>query len=87
MNQIDQLKALRDEAFARIEAARRAIEESADGKMVNSLDALIKELEENDNSADDFGTFGTGLDSSSSDLLENDVSTEPSACRRSGPSI
>ena len=45
MNQIDQLRALRDEAQARIEAARRALEESPDGKMVASLDALIEELE------------------------------------------
>lgn len=45
MDQIDQLKALRDEARARIEAAKRALDESADGKMVASLDSLIEELE------------------------------------------
>lgn len=45
MDQIEQLKALRDEAIARIEAAKRAIEEGADGKMVASLDVIIDELE------------------------------------------
>lgn len=45
MDQIEQLKALRDEAVARIEAAKRAIEEGADGKMVASLDVIIGELE------------------------------------------
>ena len=45
MDQIEQLKALRDEALARIEAAKRAIEEGADGKMVASLEVIIGELE------------------------------------------
>ena len=45
MNQIDRLKALRDEARARIDAAKKALEEGADGRMVASLDELIAELE------------------------------------------
>jgi len=45
MDHVSVLKALRDEALARIEAAKRAIDEGLDGKMVASLDALISDLE------------------------------------------
>ncbi len=45
MEHLNQLKALRDEAQARIEAAKRAIDDGVDGQMVASLDSLIQELE------------------------------------------
>lgn len=45
MDYIEQLRALRDAARARVEEAKRALEESQDGRMAASLDILIAELE------------------------------------------
>lgn len=45
MDQYERIKKLRDEAFARVEAAKRAIDESSDGKLVRTLDSLLAELE------------------------------------------
>lgn len=46
MEQIDQLKSMRDAAKERLEAAIKALEQSPDAKLVNSLTALIDDLEE-----------------------------------------
>ncbi len=46
MEQIDQLKSMRDAAKERLEAAIKALEKSPDAKLVNSLTALIDDLEE-----------------------------------------
>lgn len=46
MEQLEQLRAMRDSAMARLEAARRALEASPDAKLVNSLSVLIVDLEE-----------------------------------------
>jgi len=45
MEQLEQLKTMRDQAVQRLEAARAAIEISPDAKLVNSLGSLITELE------------------------------------------
>lgn len=46
MEQIDQLKAMRDSAKERLEAAIAALEKSPDAKLMNSLTSLIDDLEE-----------------------------------------
>lgn len=46
MEQIKQLREMRDAAQKRIEDALAAIQNSADAKLVNSLTALIKDLEQ-----------------------------------------
>lgn len=45
MDHYDRIKKLRDEAFDRVEAAKRAIDESSDGRLVRTLDSLLAELE------------------------------------------
>ena len=45
MDQIDELKKLRDGAKDRLETAKRALSETTDGKLVSTLEALIKDLE------------------------------------------
>lgn len=46
MEQLQQLKTMRDDAALRLEAARAAIEISPDAKLFKSLSSLIVELEE-----------------------------------------
>ena len=46
MEQLQQLKTMRDDAALRLEAARAAIEVSPDAKLFKSLSSLIVELEE-----------------------------------------
>jgi len=46
MEQLDQLKTMRDDAKKRLEEAIAAIEKSPDAKLVNSLTSLIDDLEE-----------------------------------------
>lgn len=45
MEQLKQLKTMRDDAAIRLEAARAAIEVSPDAKLFNSLTSLISDLE------------------------------------------
>lgn len=45
MDYYERIKKLRDEAFARVEAAKRAIDESSDGRLVRTLDSLLAELQ------------------------------------------
>lgn len=46
MEQLDQLKTMRDQAAQRLEEARAALERSPDAKLVNSLSSLIEDLEQ-----------------------------------------
>lgn len=45
MEQLDQLRDMRDAASVRLEEARAAIEASPDAKLVSSLTSLIEDLE------------------------------------------
>ncbi len=45
MEQLDQLRTMRDEAAIRLDLARAALERSPDAKLVNSLSSLITDLE------------------------------------------
>lgn len=46
MNPIERLKAIRTEAWERLEAQRKAIDESSDGKLVATLESMIQEMEQ-----------------------------------------
>ena len=46
MEQLDQLKTMRNQAAERLDAAMAALEKSPDAKLVRSLTSLISELEE-----------------------------------------
>ncbi|MGB7336384.1 MAG: hypothetical protein WBD01_11405, partial [Salaquimonas sp.] len=45
MEQLDQLRTMRDQAAIRLEEARAALEKSPDAKLVSSLSTLIADLE------------------------------------------
>lgn len=72
MEQIEQLKAIRDAAVDRMEEAKKAIDNGPDGKLSRSLTVLIDELEES------FGSSGSAGTTSEEEGEDGDSAEEDS---------